>query len=906
MKLYFSFLLIIFISVSQAQSEADSWFFGSGSGLKFNGTSKPFPQYGSLRTFEGCASISDGSGNLLFYSDGSTVWSRDHKIMPRGINLLGDESSTQSALIVPHPTLTNIYYLFTVGSTQVPSGYHYYTIDMNKNNGMGDVIGSAVDLSGDSDGYDWSEKITAVNGDECNVVWVISLVSNLYYVYKVDENGVNPTPVISQVNFISSPLSRGYLKVSPNGKKLASAHQGKYGSDHGLYLYSFDNSNGKVINDGITLFDKSIQTYGVEFSPKSTKLYASTINDDEYKLFQFDLSSSNIKNSAVLIHEEQPAYRGGLQLGPDLKIYATIPETYTIGSPYLDVILFPELKGSACNFITDYIFLGADNVVMQGLPPFIQSFFYEGEINIVNPFEPVTVESRELELCLGESYTLMAENIIGAEYQWSFNNGKLTVDLPTPSPANQLNINTIGDNISGLYTLHVITNDECNSLLTGEANVSFTTPPVINPFASLNSCDLFDDNSNDGLTTFNLENSLTDITYGNPDNYDVYFYLNDVDAETDLYNQNSLPQFYRNTNQNQIISTKIFVKNSKCYSLGKLQLFTSPSITLNAIAMAGCDINNNANYIFDLDEQQNSIIILNGLSSTIDIQFFETIENAVNIESPLDNNFESSNKTIYFYATDNGQCYGSGSFNLIVNPLPPINTEEETLVVCYNQFPLILDSSIDSELVLNYDFLWSSGEISSSIMIYFDQTVSVKVTDKNSLCEAVKTFKVIQSFSPVISGVEININNGKVTILTTENLENSYALDDPNGFYQIENIFYNVSPGIHNVYVKNENECNITSREIFVLGFPKFFTPNNDSNNDFWEIKGLELDKYSISNIKIFNRYGKLLKELSPDSKWDGTYNGKKLPASDYWFFVDIIDLSNNIKTYKGHFSLVL
>ena len=906
MRFFLTFILLLTSLLLNAQSEADNWFFGTETGLKFNGTSTPSAQYGALRTLEGCASISDTNGNLLFYSDGSTVWDRNHQVMPNGTGLLGDESSTQSAIIVPNPVLSNIYYLFTVGSTQVPSGYHYYTIDMSLNGGFGSVVGPAVDLSGEDNSFDWSEKITAVNGETCNTYWVISLVRNKYYAHKVDENGVDLTPTISPVSFLASSQSRGYLKVSPNGEKLASAHQGMNGTENGLYLYSFDNSTGEVINDGITLFNSTIQTYGVEFSPKTTKLYASTILDETYRLFQFDLTASNIASSSVLIHEEQQAFRGALQLGPDLKIYVTIPETYLIGTNYIDVIHNPELYGAACDFDQDYVFFGADNYVMQGLPPFIQSFFYEDEINIVNPFEPVTSNSSELELCLGSSYTLEGEDIVGAVYNWTFSDGLSTIDLPTPSPPHKLTINGQGNDTEGLYTLHIDTNDECNTLLIGEANVTFTDSPVVNPFVSISSCDLFDDNPNDGLTTFNLQVSLSAITNGNPTNFEVYFYLNDIDAENDIYNQNALSEYYKNTSPNQLLTAKVYKLNSNCYGLGQLQLNVSPAISLNAIDLSKCNTNDDNIQQFDLNEQLNNIMNINTLPGSIDITFYQNIEDAVDNTNPISGVFESSDNLLYFYAELNGLCYGSGSFNIAVNPLPPIDIEEETIDVCQTDFPVILESSIPSDLLLNYDFLWSSGETSNSIITYFPQSYSVTITDRLTLCKSIKTYILNETHSPIISSVETNINTGNVTILTTENLDNQYSLDNPNGPFQNENIFLNVSPGIHTVYVQNQNNCRLTEREIYVLGFPKFFTPNEDSFNDFWKIKGIKSNTYTISDIYIFNRFGKLLKVLSPESEWDGTFNGNKLPSSSYWFFVDITDKNNIVKTYKGYFSLVL
>jgi hypothetical protein len=101
---------MLFTTLIFSQNEASNWFFGENMGLRFNRNSpKPAVQQGSLNTLEGCASISDANGNLLFYSDGSNAWTRTHQPMPNGTGLLGDESSTQSAIIVPNPTYPNLY-----------------------------------------------------------------------------------------------------------------------------------------------------------------------------------------------------------------------------------------------------------------------------------------------------------------------------------------------------------------------------------------------------------------------------------------------------------------------------------------------------------------------------------------------------------------------------------------------------------------------------------------------------------------------------------------------------------------------------------------------------------------------------------------------------------------------------
>lgn len=900
-------IILLFCSLTcLSQREASKWLFGEKVGLQFfNLSDKPIVLRGELNTLEGCASISDSDGNLLFYSDGSTVWDRYDDIMPNGTGLLGDESSTQSAIIIPKPLDPNIYYLFTVGSTITPNGYNYYTVDLSLNGGLGEVVGNHVNLTDGHVGNQWSEKMTAVQGGECNTTWVISLVRDLYYSYKVDENGVDPVPVISKVDFLADNGSRGYLKVSPDGTKIVAAHQGNDSGTIGCFLYSFDHITGQVLNDGISLFPNPVESpYGVEFSSQTNKLYVSTIQTETntYRLYQFNLRSDAIANSKVLIHKES-AFRGGLQLGPDLKIYVTIPEEYTVGTNYLDVIHNPELDGPACNFEEDYIYLGGDSYSMQGLPPFVQSFFYTQRINIVNPYEPLTLNSTDLSLCTDSSYILEGPDIPGADYSWTFNSAGFPKPLPLPTPPHKLSINTTGTNDSGTYELIVTSNDvDCDIQYLGEAKVSFTTPPIINSSVGLSICDFFDTNSADGLSTFNLNNSITDIS-NNPEQAAVYFYLNDTEAENDIYNQNSLPQFYMNTIPDQVITTKVFENGADCYSLGQLQLIATPSTVLAAPDISNCDFGNGMSS-FDLDEQMNGIRSLNFLPGTTDILFFDSIENAVDNSNSITGMYESSGEAMYFYAINNGSCLGSGLFNLNVSPLPPISSEDIDLTVCEFSFPLTLNSGIPYDLEPSYRYEWSDGQTTNEILISDEQTISLNVTDIHTGCHISKTYHIKKTTPPIITDVNVNIDNGTVTVFSPENPNLTYNLDNSSGVFQPENVFLNVPPGVHTVYVSNE--CGVSQKEIYVLGFPKFFTPNEDGANDTWNVRGLDTNRFSISNIQIFDRYGMLLKAITPESEWNGNFNGKKLPPSDYWFLVSVTNQNENtVTTYRGHFSLV-
>lgn len=194
----------------------------------------------------------------------------------------------------------------------------------------------------------------------------------------------------------------------------------------GLYVYDFDVSTGKLSNEQqltINSNNGGIFPYGVEFSPNSQLLYIHASNDffdqqntnnpanHKSTLTQFNLNDVNIQSSQVLIDSRQ-LYRGGLQLGPDGKIYRALSATYNQGSPNLGVIQNPNTVGFGCNYIHNAINL-SPFISSHGLPPFIASFF-NTEIDIINNGE----SSSNLALFEGDSYTLVSENIPGASYIW--------------------------------------------------------------------------------------------------------------------------------------------------------------------------------------------------------------------------------------------------------------------------------------------------------------------------------------------------------------------------------------------------------------------------------------------------------------------------------------------------------
>jgi len=173
----------------------------------------------------------------------------------------------------------------------------------------------------------------------------------------------------------------------------------------------------------------------------------------------------------------------------------------------------------------------------------------------------------------------------------------------------------------------------------------------------------------------------------------------------------------------------------------------------------------------------------------------------------------------------------------------------------------------------------------------------------HSGCSRLRTVKVTASDIAQLSTIEItdlsDTNSVRVTVTGQGNYE--YGIDTISGPYQDSNFFDNLAAGIHDIYIKDKNGCGIVQKTIAILGVPKFFTPNNDGSNDYWNVKGVNTTSNAKSLIHIFDRYGKLIKQINPMSiGWDGTFNGIPLPADDYWYTVKLEDG----REAKGHFSL--
>jgi gliding motility-associated-like protein len=386
-------LLLVCYSVS-GQKEGNIWYFGNKAGVDFNSGSPVAVFSSAMNTGHGCACISDRcSGEMLFYTDGTSVWDSTNQIMPNGNGLLGDRLSTQSAIIVPHPdTTTHWYYIFTVQQSG-SGGIHYSVVDMTLNAGKGDIITGQKNRPLVTPTV---EKLTAVKHQNNSAIWVIThkLGTDEFYAYLIDGSGLNTTPVISSTGAVyNTNAIKGYLKASPDGRHLAAAIR----NENTFELLEFDNATGIVSN--ANRFPANYPgAYGVEFSSDGTKLYA-TVNSNG--LYQFDLnagSAAAISASAVKLSGNPSV---ALQLGPDQKIY-------TNEGRWLGVINDPNQAGLACNYVQQAVYLGATVFGNSGLPTFLQSYF-----------SPIGIA--EENICLGSATSFSILNLANVDsLEWNF------------------------------------------------------------------------------------------------------------------------------------------------------------------------------------------------------------------------------------------------------------------------------------------------------------------------------------------------------------------------------------------------------------------------------------------------------------------------------------------------------
>jgi CHU_C Type IX secretion signal domain len=534
--------LLLFTTFCYSQQD-NIWYFGHYAGIDFNNGAPVALTNGQLDTIEGCATMSDETGNLLFYTDGVTVWGRDHIPMQNGTGLWGHESTTQSAIIIPMPGSNKKYYVFTADYQGHNHGLRYSIIDLELNSGLGGVTDKNIFVK-----QIICEKLTAIKKPNGIDYWVVvhGLGNAKFFAYSVTDLGISE-PVISEIGtfIVISGINAGtagVLKFSPDGTKIASAN-----SQKDVQLFDFDMTTG-ILSNVKTLCMYPFQ-YGIEFSPSGRFIYISikpdTSKDDLFSVIQMDLNASDISSTETLIYTFKNPI-GSLQLGPDGKIYVPYFNGYNEDTSYLAAIHDPDIAGVGCHLDPQAVSLGHDRWPMTGLPqcfnlPFNASIIYLGN-------------------CLGEATHFALNTNKNVEtVSWEFGDGQIFSGLSAQYTFENTGSNSITATITFVSGISIVKN----------IDVWISENAVANPIPDQQICSKFP-------IIYDLTLNNASVLAGqNSENFSIAYYATFENAHS---GSNELENSFEVMGDTVLFARVTNLENSKCYDVTSFNLSACKSI----------------------------------------------------------------------------------------------------------------------------------------------------------------------------------------------------------------------------------------------------------------------------------------------------------------------------------------
>lgn len=870
-------LLILFALTTTifAQKEANIWYFGHHAGLDFNSGEPVALTDGVMNTDEGCASIADANGALLFYTDGTFVWNRNHIQMPNGSGLFGHKSSTQSGVIVPKPGSLNIYYVFTVDYTANSGGIAYSEVDMNLEGGLGDVNGvKNIQLITPA-----CEKITAVLHENKQDIWVIGHAwnSSNYMAWLVSTTGVETNPVISTVGSYTGLVGTsnfntiGYLKASAEGDRIAAAH---WYDLNRVEIFDFNNTTGQLSNPITLAGFTGSGCYGVEFAPSEPILYVTERTYNGY-LYQYDLSSDNaatINNSRIILDSFVGRW-GALQLGPDGKMYVS-----KRNSAYLSVINNPDVLGVGCSYVDEGIYLNG-KISWIGLPSFIQSYFVLANFS----FEG---------LCSGNPtyFTLEVADSGLDSLKWDF--GDPTSGANNFSTENdpihifidtgtfEVTLIVFGDGLSDTSTQEITLAipaielgpdlSNCPGILnTLDATIANATylwsdgstnptldvisPGIYSVIVEIDECP-----ASDSITVSHLP--LPDLDLGEDpaicENETHTFDATTPDVDNYLWQNNSVaPTLTATTEGNYSVTV---TGTNGCTSLD------SAFLTINPLPVFSLgpdtEVCKNENYLLDA-----------GLGNTSTYVWQDGSTNpTLNI----------SQGGIYTVEVTTLGCSSTDEIEIFYTDFPVVDLGNDTLICADDE--LLLDAYYDDLTT----YMWQNNSNLPTFNVTEPGTYSVTL---QNICGTASDEIVIGENIPPVPqfiGNDTVICIGDAYLIDATNTNTTHYLWHTGSDEQTITV---QEPGFY--AITWTNECGFVTESIEVkdrrcecpVVFPNAFSPDGNGWNE--KFNTVSPCAFTQFNLKIFSRWGELLfqtNDPSFDAGWNGTFNGKDVQEGVY------------------------
>lgn len=458
--------------------------------------------------------------------------------------------------------------------------------------------------------------------------------------------------------------------------------------------------------------------------------------------------------------------------------------------------------------------------------------------------------------------------------------------------------------------------------------------PVVNSPITIVQCE--DDAIIDGFSIINLRQKEDASLSPNASNETFTYYKTQQGAiNADINQLITSPESYNNNIGNTVWIR--VVNSNNCYNIAQLNIIVTSSQIPNSFSLEfkECDDfipsfseNNDGITTFNLSSAKQAILNELPLSTNYTVELYTSQNDALSELNPIPDvvipgsnqyeiisSFRNSvpNMQEIWVRVDNSlsnECFALGPYiKLVVNKIPNIKLTDEA-IICLNKpsESVVLSAAIqDGSPTTDYTYKWFKDSValnytSSTISVTSTGTYSVVVTSLEG-CFQERIIIVKPSEIAVLQTITIDdlVENNSITVMVSGIGNYAYSIDAPHSF-QDSNQFTNIGSGIHTIYIKDTNNCGILGPiEVSVLSYPKFFTPNGDGYNDSWNISGFNLAINKNVIIRIFDRFGKFVKQISPNGTgWDGTFNGINLPADDYWFTYEF----ENGRNVKGHFSL--
>ncbi len=503
--------------------------------------------------------------------------------------------------------------------------------------------------------------------------------------------------------------------------------------------------------------------------------------------------------------------------------------------------------------------------------------------------------------------------------------------IPTDGAVIDAVTGTITNGTSGeTYTIEYTTSATCVKSSTQDVTV-YIVPVIINP-EPLVSCD--EDTPGD-IATFDLESKNDEITDANPD-YRISYHETIVDADLGV---NALISPYVS------VSRTVFARAENtagvCYATTELDLQVEQSPTILSAIYSLCDDTmefdgdtSNDSVPFDLESQ--NVIVLNGQDPIANtVTYYESLADAeaeINALSTPYENVTNPQVVSVRINNNNSDCFVIGELTLQVNPIPSFDLQDN-YTFCIDSdgsevtLPPLIDTGLDNSADYNFEWYLNGTIITGANGSSYEPTqtgiynvlvtsiltgCSTSVDDPNTITEVNESARPFLTASQVslafVEGNNILATATSIGTLINGNAAYEFSLDGGPWVSNIPNdgtyTFENVGAGEHTIESRDISGCGTALVTLTVLDYPLYFTPNGDGYHDTWNVIGIT--SLPDAEIYIFDRYGKLLKQINPNGTgWDGTFNNQLMPSDDYWFKLEYNESNTNERSeFVAHFTL--